>query len=106
MTGRSTATTPSCSLAASIPVIRSRSRATILPSRSGGINTTLLRFENPAYSTYDASLGVAKDAWNAHVYVQNLTNSNASLFTNTAQFVVAQTVLRPRVIGVKFEYKF
>jgi iron complex outermembrane receptor protein len=71
-----------------------------------GINTTALRFENPAYSTYDASAGVAKDAWNAHLFVQNLANSNASLFTNTGQFVVAQTVLRPRVIGVKFAYKF
>jgi outer membrane receptor protein involved in Fe transport len=36
---------------------------------AGGINTTVLRFENPAYSTYDASAGVAKDAWNAHVFV-------------------------------------
>jgi iron complex outermembrane recepter protein len=73
---------------------------------ASGINTTLLRFENPAYSTYDASLGVAKDAWTAHVYAQNLTNKETSLFTNTAQFVVAQTALRPRVIGVKFGYKF
>jgi iron complex outermembrane recepter protein len=73
---------------------------------AGGINTTVLRFENPAYSTYDASAGVAKDAWNAHVFVQNLSNSNASLFTNTGQFAVAQTVVRPRVIGVKFGYKF
>jgi iron complex outermembrane receptor protein len=71
-----------------------------------GINTTVLRFENPAYSTYDASAGVAKDAWNAHLYVQNLSNSNASLFTNTGQFAVAETVVRPRVIGVKFGYKF
>jgi iron complex outermembrane receptor protein len=73
---------------------------------SGGINTTVLRFENPAYSTYDASAGVAKDAWNAHLYIQNLSNSNASLFTNTGQFVVAETVIRPSVIGVKFGYKF
>ncbi len=73
---------------------------------AGGINTTLLRFENPAYTTYDASAGVAKDAWNAHVFVQNLTNSNASLFTNTGQFTVAETVLRPRVIGIKIGYKF
>ncbi len=73
---------------------------------AGGINTTVLRFENPAYSTYDASMGVAKDAWNAHLYIQNLSNSNASLFTNTGQFVVAETVVRPRVIGVKFGYKF
>jgi iron complex outermembrane receptor protein len=73
---------------------------------AGGINTTVLRFENPAYSTYDASAGVAKDAWNAHLYIQNLSNSNASLFTNTGQFVVAETVVRPRVVGLKFGYKF
>jgi outer membrane receptor protein involved in Fe transport len=72
----------------------------------GAINTTLLRFENPAYSTYDASMGVAKDAWNAHLFIQNLSNSNASVFTNTGQFVVAETVIRPRVIGVKLGYKF
>ena len=51
-------------------------------------------------------IGVAKDAWSAHVFAQNLTNTETSLFTNTAQFVVAQTALRPRVIGVKFAYKF
>ncbi len=73
---------------------------------ASGINTTLLRFENPAYTTYDASLGVAKDAWSAHIYAQNLTNTETSLFTNTAQFAVAQTALRPRVLGVIFTYKF
>jgi iron complex outermembrane receptor protein len=73
---------------------------------ANGINTTLLRFENPAYTTYDASLGVAKDAWSAHLFAQNLTNTETSLFTNTAQFAVAQTALRPRVLGVKFGYKF
>ena len=72
----------------------------------GAINTTLLRFENQSYTTYDASLGVAKDAWSAHVYAQNLTNNNTPLFTNTAQFVVAESVLRPRVIGLKVNYKF
>ncbi len=73
---------------------------------AGGVNTTSLRFENPAYTTYDASIGVAKDAWAAHVYAQNLSNSSASVYTNTGQFVVAETVVRPRVIGVKMSYKF
>ena len=106
MTGRSTAITPSCSLAASMSAIRTPSRAAIPSISSGGISTTLLRFENPAYTTYDASLGVAKDAWSAHIYAQNLTNVEVPLFTNTAQFVVAQTALRPRVLGFKFYYKF
>ncbi len=30
---------------------------------AGAITTSRLRFENPAYTTYDASIGVAKDAW-------------------------------------------
>ncbi len=70
------------------------------------INTTVLRFENPAYSSYDASVGVAKGSWNAQLYCQNCNDTNASVFTNTAQFVVAQTVVRPRVIGVSFGYDF
>jgi outer membrane receptor protein involved in Fe transport len=49
---------------------------------------------------------VAKDAWSARLYVDNLTNSNASVFTNADQFIVAQTVLRPRVIGGVIGYKF
>ena len=72
----------------------------------GLISTARLRFENPAYTTYDASFGVAKGAWNAKVYGDNLSNSNAAVFTSTDQFIVAQTPLRPRVIGVEFGYHF
>jgi iron complex outermembrane recepter protein len=64
------------------------------------------RFENPAYTVYDASFGVAKDAWWANVYVENLTDSNASVFVSTDQFIVAQTPLRPRVIGLTVGYGF
>jgi iron complex outermembrane recepter protein len=71
-----------------------------------GVTTTLLRFENPAYSSFDASLGVAKDNWNVQAFSQNVFDKQTSLFENTAQFVVAQTPLRPRIIGVKFGYKF
>ncbi|MGA8709182.1 MAG: TonB-dependent receptor [Steroidobacteraceae bacterium] len=71
-----------------------------------GLSTSRLRFENPAYSTYAASFGVAKDAWIVTVYGENLSNSNASTFISDDQFIVAQTPLRPRVIGVSFGYKF
>jgi iron complex outermembrane receptor protein len=75
-------------------------------SAGGQFNTSRLRFENPAYSTYDASFGVAKDAWYVTVYGENLSNSNASTFVSTDQFIVAQTPLRPRIIGLSFGYKF
>ena len=78
------------------------------PTLSAGqnVSTTLIRFENPAYSQYDASIGVGKDAWTTELYAQNLTNVNASVFTSTNQFVQAETILRPRVLGLKFGYRF
>jgi outer membrane receptor protein involved in Fe transport len=73
---------------------------------NGAINTTLLRFENPAYASFDAAVGIAKDAWNVQFFGQNLADKNASVYTSSAQFIPAQTVIRPRVLGVTFGYKF
>jgi iron complex outermembrane receptor protein len=72
----------------------------------GAINTSRGRFENPAYSTFNASVGVSKDAWYAELYAENLSNSNASTFVSTDQFIIAQTPLRPRVVELSFGYKF
>jgi iron complex outermembrane recepter protein len=78
------------------------------PTLSAGSNvsTTLLRFENPPISQFDASCGVAKDAWTTEFFAQNLTNVIKSTFTSTNQFVPAETITRPRVLGVKIGYKF
>jgi iron complex outermembrane recepter protein len=78
------------------------------PSLSAGSNvsTTLLRFENPPITQYDASMGVSKDAWAAEFFAQNLTNVIKSTFTSTNQFVLAENITRPRVLGVKISYRF
>jgi len=73
---------------------------------AGAISTSRLRFENPAYSTYDATIGVMKDSWIVSLVGQNLANSNASTYTSTDQFIVQQTPLRPRVITATVNYKF
>lgn len=73
---------------------------------TGSVTTGRLRFENPAYTTYDASIGVSKDPWIVTVYGENLSNSNKSVFVSTDQFIVAQTPLRPRILGLSFGYKF
>lgn len=75
-------------------------------AQGGLITTGRLRFEAPAYTTYDAAVGIAKDAWTASVYGQNLNNSDANVFISSDQFIVAGTPLRPRVIGVRFGYRF
>ena len=68
--------------------------------------TTHLRYDQPGYTVYDASLGVAKDNWTATLYGQNLGNSDASVFTSSAQFIKSEVPLRPRVIAIRLGYKF
>jgi hypothetical protein len=86
----------------------SYTQSSVNPTLSAGSNvsTTLLRFENPPISQFDASFGVLKDAWSAEFYAQNLTNVIKSTYTSTNQFVPAENITRPRVLGVKFGYKF
>ncbi len=68
--------------------------------------TTLLRYDQPGYTTYDAQIGVAKDNWTAEIIGNNLTNSAASTFTTSAQFIKEEVPLRPRVLTLQFGYKF
>ena len=73
---------------------------------TGGIYTNQLRFENPAYTEYDASFGVGKDAWTAELYGLNITNVITSAFRSDAQFTLQDTITRPRVLGVRIGYRF
>ncbi|MGB6489485.1 MAG: TonB-dependent receptor [Steroidobacteraceae bacterium] len=70
------------------------------------VGTARIRFEDPAYTTSDASIGLEKDDWTFDVYGQNITNSHAIVFTSTDNFIVAQTPIRPRVLGARFTYSF
>jgi len=71
-------------------------------SATGNIQT----YDQAGFTTYDASLGVEKDTWMAQFYGQNLTDTRANLFENGNQFVTAETINRPRTMGLKFGYKF
>jgi len=63
-------------------------------------------FDQPGYTTYDASLGVAKDAWSMQLYGQNITDTRYVTFISASQFVNQNFVGRPRTMGVRFSYKF
>lgn len=64
-------------------------------------DTTFLRYLQPAFTTFDASIGVNLDKYYVEIYGQNLGNSHASTFTSSAQFIKSEVPLRPRVIGLK-----
>ena len=63
-------------------------------------------YNEPAFSTYDLSAGISKDAWSLHLYGENITDTRADLYENPNQFVDAKTVNRPRVLGLRIGYKF
>ena len=65
-----------------------------------------IAYDLPAFTTYDAALGVSKDAWLVQVYGENLTDTRAELYANYTQWYKAITVSRPRTIGLRFSYKF
>lgn len=63
-------------------------------------------YNQPAWTTYDASAGVSKDSWTVSLVGTNITNTNASLFTSSRQFILTETPMRPRVIELTFGYSF
>jgi iron complex outermembrane receptor protein len=69
-------------------------------------STTFLRYLQPSYTTFDATLGVNYNNWYAQFYGQNLGNSHASTFTSSAQFIKSEVPLRPRVIGLRVGANF
>jgi outer membrane receptor protein involved in Fe transport len=68
--------------------------------------TTTLRYYQSSYDTFDASYGIEKDAWHAELYGTNLSNSDASTFTCSCQYIKTEVPLRPRVVGLKVGFKF
>jgi iron complex outermembrane recepter protein len=63
-------------------------------------------YDQPGYTTYDGTLGVAKDAWLLQLYGENLTDARYVTFANSDQFVKEDFVGRPRTIGLKYSFKF
>jgi len=68
--------------------------------------TTLLRYRMSGYTLLDASIGMQRDAWTLSLFGDNLTNSHASTFTSSAQFIKSEVIIRPMTYGVKLGYTF
>jgi iron complex outermembrane receptor protein len=73
---------------------------------TGWPTTALLRYQIPAYTTYDGGLGVAKANWTAQIQGNNLSNAYGPTKTSSDQFIKAEIPLRPRVITFLIGYRF
>ena len=68
--------------------------------------TAVLKYKIPAYTSYDAALGVSRDSWTVQIQGFNLTNVYGPTNVSSAQFIKAEIPLRPRVIMAQFGYSF
>jgi iron complex outermembrane recepter protein len=65
-----------------------------------------IAYDNPAFTTVDGSVGIAKDAWALQLYGQNLSDKLTEQYANYRQWYKSVTVGRPRTLGLRFSYKF
>ncbi len=63
-------------------------------------------FYDPGFSTYDAAVGIAKNAWTMQIYGLNISDTLGVPFSSYAEFVKMNTIIRPRTLGLRFSYKF
>jgi outer membrane receptor protein involved in Fe transport len=71
-------------------------------------NLNLPRILQPAYTLADIRFGInpGSDRWLAELYITNLTDKNAIVFTNTSNFDIRSTTNEPRVYGLRMSYRW
>ncbi len=66
------------------------------------------RMLQPSYSILNLRFGLNPEGghWLSELYITNLTNKNAIIYTNSGNFDLRQTVNEPRVYGLRLNYRF
>ena len=69
-------------------------------------NRGTARTLQPPYSISNVRLGVENARWSVEAYVTNLTNKDAILLVNTANYDTRQQTNEPRTFGLRISYKW
>jgi iron complex outermembrane recepter protein len=72
-------------------------------------NTGLGRILQPSYSIMNLRLGLNPsegDRWLVELYITNLADKNAIVYSNTGNFDLRETTNEPRVYGLRLSYRF
>jgi iron complex outermembrane receptor protein len=63
-------------------------------------------FDQPGYTTYDASCGISKDNWTVQIVGHNITDTRGKVFISASEAIETQTVIRPRTVGLEGTWNF
>jgi iron complex outermembrane receptor protein len=72
-------------------------------------NTGLGRILQPSYSIMNLRFGLNPtegDRWLVELYITNLADKNAIVYSNTGNFDLRETTNEPRVYGLRLSYRF
>jgi outer membrane receptor protein involved in Fe transport len=66
------------------------------------------RILQPGYTIMNLRIGLNPEGghWLAELYVTNLTDKNAIIYSNTGNYDVRLTTNEPRVYGLRLNYRF
>jgi outer membrane receptor protein involved in Fe transport len=66
------------------------------------------RIDQPGYTIMNLRLGLNPEGghWLAELFLHNLTDKNAIIYSNTFNFDLRQTTNEPRVVGLRLNYRF
>lgn len=92
---------PTLGYAASTPVLYNG----VLVRPGDVIAPLKARQKMDGYTTVTAALGASKDEWRMELFVDNLTDKRAQLYTSANDGERRVTVNRPRTIGLRISYK-
>jgi iron complex outermembrane recepter protein len=72
------------------------------------VNTGLPRILQPSYTLMNLRLGLnaADGKWLTELYITNLTDKNAIVYSNTGNFDLRLTTNEPRVYGLRVSYRW
>jgi iron complex outermembrane receptor protein len=81
-------------------------KSTVAVDGNGDTRFKAARYEQKAYTLFNAAFGIRKDQWTAELFVDNLFDKHAQLNINAADYTPSVTTNRPRTIGVRFSYDY
>jgi hypothetical protein len=79
----------------------------MIPDGNGGLRLpNNSRYVNPSATTINAAIGMNKDVWGLELFVDNITNDEASIVQVAGKFTPETTVQRPMTIGIRFNMDY
>lgn len=63
-------------------------------------------FKLPGYAQFDASAGFKRDGWSAELFATNLTDKRAVSYISNSDNINLQSTIRPRTIGLRFNFNY